>query len=104
LCAEDLLHSLALALFIPRAISILAEANFKEHQEHSSTQSGRHQDDGEDLASHSSNQHRAHAPRGSQRESRPESQHAGARCHRSKVSGAESWTLLHRVRKGEARA
>jgi hypothetical protein len=102
--AGRLLRSLALALFIPRAISVLTEANFEERQEHSSAQPSRHENDREDLPSHSSHEHRAHAPRHRQRESRPKRQHAGPRCHCSKVSRAESWTLLHHAKmaRGEA--
>jgi hypothetical protein len=74
--ANDLLPTLALELFIPSAISVLAEANFEKHQEYSAAQPDRHQDDGEDLAGQSTDQQSARDPYDSQRESRPERQDA----------------------------
>jgi hypothetical protein len=81
---------LAPALFIGRAISVLAEPNFKEQQEHSSAQPSRDEDDGEDLTSYAAHERRAHAPGERQCESRPERQEARARCHRFKVSCEDS--------------
>jgi hypothetical protein len=53
---DTLRHALTSARFIASPLPVLAQADFEEYQEQSSTKPSQHQGDGEDLAGQSANQ------------------------------------------------
>jgi hypothetical protein len=67
--------------FLPRALAVLAQTDFEEHQQHRSAQASRHQNDREDLACDSRDEHGADAAGDDERGGRPERQDACAGGH-----------------------
>jgi hypothetical protein len=73
------------ALLLPSALAILAQADFEEHQQHGSAQPGRDQHDREHLTRQPTDEGGARTAGEDERESRPEREDAYARGHGSKV-------------------
>jgi hypothetical protein len=80
------------ALLLPRALAVLAQADFEEHQQHSSTQPGRDQHDREHLTGQPTDEGGARTAGEDEREGRPEREDAYARGHGSKVHAHVDWT------------
>jgi hypothetical protein len=68
------LRRLTPALFIPGTLTVLAEADLEEHQEHGADEPDRHQDESEDFAGETADERGAQRAGDNQSRRRPKRQ------------------------------